>query len=67
MMNNHLEEDKKESWKTIKCSVNRLSNLRQLWKSISISESVVVRRRAGLKNETIDSLCFLNGFLTQEK
>ena len=36
-------------------------------RAFSVSGSIVVRRRAGLKDETINDLCFLNGFFTKEK
>ena len=36
-------------------------------RAFSISGSIFVRRRAGVKDWTIDDLSFLNGFFTQEK
>ena len=36
-------------------------------RAFSISGSITVTRRAGLKDETFDNLCFLDGFFTQEK
>ena len=36
-------------------------------RAFSISGSIVVRRRGGLQEETIDYLCFKDGFFTQKK
>ena len=36
-------------------------------RAFSVSGSIVVRRRGGLQDKTIDYLCFQNGFFTKKK
>ena len=51
--------------------INALLTVCPAWVSseiaFSISRSIVVRRRSGLKDETIVNLCFPNTFFIQEK
>ena len=66
MMKNHLGQDK-DLEKLLNAMLTDCPSSVSSERAFNISGSVVVKRRAWLKDETIDDLYFLNGFFTQEK